>query len=159
MKIANLNVFSEEFPNGGQIPEKYSRQGQNVNPPLEIENLPLNTKSLVVIFENITNEEEEVTNWVQYNITAKNWINEDEKYGVLGLNTYNEQAYIGPELPYQNQRYLFRIYALDDFLEFDYTGISRREVEEGIRYHIIGYGKLEATYGLNFKFELDRILL
>ena len=79
MRKAALNIFSEKFARGGQIPDKYTCDGKNVNPPLDIENLPPNAKSLVVMLEDKNIEGIGAMLWLQYNIPVKNWINEDEK--------------------------------------------------------------------------------
>jgi len=46
VKLEGLKLSSPAFQNGGEIPKKYSCDGANVNPPLTIENVPSNTKSL-----------------------------------------------------------------------------------------------------------------
>lgn len=157
MNRATLYIFSEKFVNGGLIPAKYTCDAENINPPLDIENLPKETKSLVVMLEEISKEETHSLLWLQYNIPAKNWINEDEKKGEIGLNMFNESTYIGPCPKSGIHRYLFKVYALDDFLFFKDSKVSKRDVEGGIKYHNIGYGEMEAIYGRKVKLELARI--
>ncbi len=46
-----MKISSPQFENNGYIPEKYSCDGRNINPPLKIENVPPQAKSLVLIIE------------------------------------------------------------------------------------------------------------
>lgn|SRR5690554_4052251 len=144
MKIAKININGEKFGNGGLIPTKYTCGGKDVNPPLRIKNLPAKAKSLVVIFEDSLLYGLEAVHWLMFNIPAKNRINEDEKEGEVGFNRFNKNSYIGPCPDQSAHRYLFRVYVLDDFLEFKHLNVTRYDVEEGIKYHLIGYGELEA---------------
>ena len=46
-----LKVRSVAFTHDGYIPPRYTCEGENVNPPLEITDLPENTRSLALIVE------------------------------------------------------------------------------------------------------------
>ena len=45
----SLTVSSIAFSAGGHIPVKYSCEGENINPPLEITGFPEGTKTLAII--------------------------------------------------------------------------------------------------------------
>lgn len=159
MKKVALNIYSEKFGQGGLIPAKYTCDGKNINPPLEIENLPPQTKSLVVVLEDKTWEGNEAVKWLAYNIPAKSWIDEDERKGELGINRHNQQCYSGPCPEKGLHHYLFKVYAMDDYLYFSQPHVSRCDVEDGIRYHLLGYGELEGVYDREAKLELMRLPL
>src|SRR5205823_14392722 len=48
---AKMKISSPAFQEGGTIPEKFSKNGQNVNPELRIEGAPAEAKSLVLIVD------------------------------------------------------------------------------------------------------------
>lgn len=153
MKIATLNISSEKFTNGSMIPAKYTLNGNNINPPLEIENLPFNTESLVVMLVQKPVQKDEILLWLKFNIHVKNVIEENEMEGECGLNFFNKTNYMGPSSYLNASRYFFKVYALDDFLYFDSTAVKKCEVEEAIMYHIVGYGELETFYLPSVKLE------
>ncbi|MEB2785260.1 YbhB/YbcL family Raf kinase inhibitor-like protein [Algoriphagus persicinus] len=159
MNKATLIIASEKFARGGMIPARYTCDGMNINPPLDIENLPIKAKSLVVMLEDRSVDDKDSLLWLQYNMPVKNWINEDEKKGELGLNSFNECSYVGPCTESEVHRYLFKVYALDDFLVFNDGNVEKYDVEAGIMYHLVGYGDLEAVYGRKVKWELAKLSL
>ena len=46
-----LKLISTVFSHNGHIPPKYTCEGDNVNPPLKVENIPDGTKTLALIVE------------------------------------------------------------------------------------------------------------
>lgn len=46
-----MKLTSTVFENNGLIPDKYTCDGEDVNPPLKIHDVPKNAKSLVLIIE------------------------------------------------------------------------------------------------------------
>jgi len=50
-KEKNLVVQSVAFSQDGHIPKKYSCDGENINPPLEINSVPENARSIALIME------------------------------------------------------------------------------------------------------------
>jgi len=46
-----LKIRSVAFSHGGHIPPRYTCEGENVNPPLEISDIPENTKTLALTVE------------------------------------------------------------------------------------------------------------
>ncbi|HID17248.1 TPA: YbhB/YbcL family Raf kinase inhibitor-like protein, partial [Candidatus Bathyarchaeota archaeon] len=49
--MKELKVTSPAFENKGFIPKKYTCDGEDVNPPLNIEGIPEGAKSLVLIVD------------------------------------------------------------------------------------------------------------
>jgi len=50
-KDYSMNISSSEFSNNEDIPEKYTCDGDDFSPPLTIENIPKNAKSMALIVE------------------------------------------------------------------------------------------------------------
>ncbi|MEB2777427.1 YbhB/YbcL family Raf kinase inhibitor-like protein [Algoriphagus sp. D3-2-R+10] len=159
MSRATLVISSEKFARGGLIPARYTCHGMNINPPLDIENLPIKAKSLVVMLKDRSVDDKDSMLWLLYNIPVKNRINEDEKKGELGLNSFNKFSYVGPCSESEAHRYMFKVYALDDFLVFNERNVDKCDVEAGIMYHLVGYGELDAIYGRKVKWEMAELSL
>jgi len=61
-----MEITSPVFQNNNFLPEKYTCDGPNINPPLKISNIPSNTKSLVLIVDDP--DANNWTHWVVLNI-------------------------------------------------------------------------------------------
>ncbi|MDN3670535.1 YbhB/YbcL family Raf kinase inhibitor-like protein [Echinicola jeungdonensis] len=140
-----LQIKSEAFPANGPIPTKYTCEGEDINPPIEIHNIPSNAKSLALIMLDPDAPGGTWTHWVVWNIPITHYIGENEIPGEQGENDFGKVNYGGPCPPSGTHRYFFKVYALNDLLKLP-EGASRREVEEGLRYHIIAYGELMGVY-------------
>src|SRR5207247_11189654 len=66
-----MKITSSAFSEGGMIPDKYAKQGQNVNPPLRIEGAPAETKSLLLIVDDPDAPMGLFTHWLVWNIDPK----------------------------------------------------------------------------------------
>jgi phosphatidylethanolamine-binding protein (PEBP) family uncharacterized protein len=67
-KTDAFRISSPAFENGGEIPKKYTCDGTNVNPFLKIENVPSNTKSLALVFDDIDAPRGSYVHWILWNI-------------------------------------------------------------------------------------------
>ena len=68
---AKINFASSSFQEGGTIPEKFSKNGQNVSPELRIEAAPAEAKSLVLIADDPDAPVGLFTHWLVWNIDPK----------------------------------------------------------------------------------------
>ena len=66
-----MKITSSAFSEGGTIPDKYAKQGQNVNPPLRIEGAPAEAKSLLLIVDDPDAPVGLFTHWLCWNIDPK----------------------------------------------------------------------------------------
>jgi len=144
MRKNTLLITSNRIGPNSSLPIDYSYDGKNVNPPLLIKNLPRNTKSIAIIMKDT--EIESRIHWVAYNIPAIGFVKENEKQCELGFNGFKSKGYSGPKPNGKVHTYVFRVYALDDYLYFPRHCVSPLDVEEGIRYHLLGYGELRVVY-------------
>jgi len=143
--IVHLNVSSSAFANQGSIPQKYTYEGENVNPPIEIGTLPKHTQSLALIVDSLDNTARLWTHWIVWNIPPIHHINENCVPGTQGLNDFWEHNYEGPSAPKGVQKYIFRVYALDCILHVN--GLCQRtELELSLKNHVLGYGQLSGVY-------------
>ena len=107
-----LKVSSLSFSNGGHTPKKYSCEGENINPPLEISGFPPETKTLAVIVEDPDAPKGVFDHWIIWNIFPNEPIAENNVPGISGLNSYGTEGYRGPCPPSGSHRYFFKVCAL-----------------------------------------------
>lgn len=149
-KAKTLVVESAAFPDRTIIPPVYTHDGQNINPPLTIENIPSKTKSLALIVEDPdTSRKTSFVHWLMWNIPPAPEIIEDSVPGFQGRNDFGNLRYDGPAPPSGTHRYFFKVYALDSLLKLK-AGATRSELERIMTAHVIGYGELVGLYGRAF---------
>jgi len=140
-----LKVRSVAFTHGGYIPPKYTCEGENVNPPLEISDLPENTQSLALIVEDPDAPRRTYDHWIAWNIPPREAISENSRPGIRGKNSFGNTEYGGPCPPWGSHRYFFKVYALDSDLNIQ-AGSDKKILEEAMKGHILGSGELMGHY-------------
>jgi len=145
MDIQNIKVFSSAFEANRTIPRKYTCDGKNLNPPLELEGIPEEAESLVLIIDDPDAPMKVFTHWIVWNIEPVAKIEEDSIPGVEGMNDFRKIGYGGPCPSSGTHRYFFRVYALDRKLELK-AGAGRKELESEMIGHIIAEGELIGKY-------------
>ena len=140
-----LMVSSKAFGAGGIIPLRYTCDGLNVNPPIDIGDVPAEAKSIALIVEDPDAPGGTWLHWLVWNIPIKHHILESEAPGSQGLNDFRKKSYGGPCPPTGTHRYYFKVYALDDLLDLA-EGATREALEAAMRDHIIAYGELMGVY-------------
>lgn len=132
-----MNLFSPAFEEGEAIPTQYSRQGGDKSPPLHIEDVPEEAKSLVLIMDDPDAPSGTFTHWILFNVSPTTRdIREDSPpvMATQGRNSWNQVGYGGPQPPSGEHRYFFRLYALDTVLSLS-RGANRAEVDAAIEGH------------------------
>src|SRR5207253_11251574 len=97
-----MKISSPAFQEGGIIPEKFSKNGQNVSPELRIEGAPAEAKSLALIVDDPDAPVGLFTHWLVWNIDSKTTEiaeNSVPKGAVQGTNDYPNLGYGGPQPP------------------------------------------------------------
>ncbi len=74
-----LKVTSTAFVDGAIIPTKYTYDGENVNPPLNIKGAPEDTQCLVIIMEDLDAPIRIWKHWLAWNIHSISNIKELER--------------------------------------------------------------------------------
>ncbi len=123
----SLTLTSPAFIEGGSIPSKYTCDGENSNPEMQIENIPEGTQSLVLVMDDPDIPDsvkqsrgiEKFDHWVLYNIPSDTKvIPEGATIGTPGLNSKGDAKFTGACPPDREHRYFFRLYALNGILNF-----------------------------------------
>ncbi len=63
-----MKLISCAFPSGGRIPERYTCDGEDVNPSLTIEDIPDGAVSLALHMEDVDSRKGTWTHWLAWNI-------------------------------------------------------------------------------------------
>lgn len=149
-----IALTSPAFADGSYLPEKYSRSGGNMSPPLQWKRVPLRTKSLVLVCSTPDASKNAFTHWLIYNIPAEVHELPEGAFapgkkpfmGIPGKNNFRNQGYDGPDPPPDmTYRYYFTLYALDTTLDLQ-PGARKSEVLDAMRGHILSEGQLMGKY-------------
>jgi len=146
MVINTLTVCSPAFKDNDSIPIKYTCDGDNINPELQIGDIPRQASSLVLIVEDPDAPIGTWDHWIVWNIpTDISAIAEDSIPGIEGLNDFNQHHYGGPCPPSGKHRYFFKLFALDTKLNLD-TSARKLELEKAMIGHIVAFGETMGIY-------------
>lgn len=140
-----LRVRSVAFSHGGHIPPKYTCEGENINPPLEISGFPEKTKSLALILEDPDAPKGVYDHWIAWNIPPNEAIAENSRPGITGTNSFGNAGYGGPCPPSGSHRYFFKVYALDSELNLP-AGADKKTLQQAMKDHVLASAELMAHY-------------
>ncbi|MBU2640075.1 MAG: YbhB/YbcL family Raf kinase inhibitor-like protein [Nanoarchaeota archaeon] len=143
--MSDLTLSSPDFQNNGKIPSKFTCQGDDINPELNIENIPLETKSLVLILDDPDAPSGSWIHWILFNIppsTTK--IQENSIVGEQGENSWSNRNYNGPCPPSGTHRYVFKLFALDIVLEI--FSPDKKKLENAMQERILAKTELTGLY-------------
>ena len=149
-----MEITSPQFKNNESIPSKFTCDGENINPELNIKDIPKGTKSLALIMddpdipdsvkENLGIEEFE--HWNLFNIGADvTAIKENTAPGIEGKHSGGGVGYTGPCPPDGEHRYFFKLFALD--ADIDLSGdADKAALEEAMSGHVLDKAELMGLY-------------
>lgn len=140
-----LHISSPAFNHKGYIPMRYTCEGENINPALEITDIPDGTKTMVLLMDDPDAPGGTFDHWIVWNIPPQDFIKEDSVPGTVGKNGRGEYRYTGPCPPTGTHRYFFKVYALDTLLDVR-SGAVKSVVERAMDGHVLGYGELIGLY-------------
>jgi Raf kinase inhibitor-like YbhB/YbcL family protein len=142
-----MKITSAAFQEGGNIPSKFTCDGSDTSPPLQITGVPSEAKSLVLIVDDPDAPGGLFTHWLIWNIPPQtNSISEgNAPKGVYGTNDFGKPSYKGPCPPPGSHRYSFKIYALDRELDLR-GGAKRSQLDAAMKGHIVAQGVLVGRY-------------
>jgi Raf kinase inhibitor-like YbhB/YbcL family protein len=142
-------LTSPSFRNGETIPKKFTCDGGDINPELQIQNVPAEAKSLaLVLHDPDAPVPGGFTHWVVWNIKPTTTLIKDESVppgSVEGENSAGENQYFGPCPPSGTHHYQFRLYALDTMLDMPEATAPANAWNE-IRKHAIAETELVGLY-------------
>ena len=152
-----LTLSSPAFTDNGEIPTRYTCDGDDAAPPLTWSGIPDGTRSLALIVDDPDAPDPRAPrmiwiHWVLYNIPA-------DAAGIpeaatvmhlpdgtrVGLNDWKRTGYGGPCPPILRHRYRFNLYALNDMLP-DLRPPTAAGLERAMEGHIVERTVLTGTY-------------
>jgi Raf kinase inhibitor-like YbhB/YbcL family protein len=146
---SRLEIISAVFRDDSPIPSQYTCKGQNVNPPLNIFNVPEKTLSLTLIMHDPDAPSGDFLHWLVWDIppiTDSINVNSVPVGAVQGLNGMSQTGYFGPCPPSGSgpHRYIFDFYALDTTLDLP-AGSKIKEVIKAQKGHVLDHAALTGT--------------
>jgi Raf kinase inhibitor-like YbhB/YbcL family protein len=150
-----LQLASTAFTHGGDIPSRYTCEGDDLSPPLAWYDVPPEAKSLALIVDDPDAPDPAAprmtyVHWVLYNIppdttSLPEAMSELPPGALEGLNDWQRAGYGGPCPPIGRHRYFHKLYALDTVLPDLHTP-TKAALEAAMQGHIVGHAELVGTY-------------
>lgn len=154
-----LMLTSPSFTAGGEIPRRYTCEGENRSPALSWTGVPPGTKSLALILDDPDAPDPAAprmtyVHWVLYDMpAAATGLPEGATGAALpdgareGLNDWRRPGYGGPCPPVGRHRYFFKLFALDTRLTHLPRGhATKLDVETAMEGHVLARAELIGTY-------------
>jgi Raf kinase inhibitor-like YbhB/YbcL family protein len=148
-KNSHMKISSPAFENNAGIPSKFTCDGENISPTLNISEMPNEAKSLVLIVDDPDAPVAEgFVHWILFNInptTTEIEENGTPAEAIQGQNSLGESRYTGPCPPSGNHHYHFRIYALNSPLNLS-SSAKREDIERSMKGHILDEAEIVGLY-------------
>lgn len=153
----DLSLTSTAFVHGGEIPQRYTCDGEDGSPALAWSGLAAGTQSLTLIVydpdaPDPAHPQRIWVHWVLYNLPPscngliEKIAPEDLPLGTShGVNDWGRIGYGGPCPPIGRHRYFFALYALDTLLP-DLGKPNRLQLMQAMQGHILAQTELVGTY-------------
>lgn len=144
----NMKLTSPDFENNQMIPAKFTCDGLDINPSLEISDAPSNTQSLVLIIDDSDAPMGTWDHWLVWNIDPSAVLikeNNAPENSVQGKNSFGKNSYGGPCPPSGTHRYFFKLYALDTKLTLDPSS-GKSGLTSAMSGHVLGQAELVGLY-------------
>jgi len=144
---AKMKITSSAFQQGGNIPSKFTCDGANMSPALQISDVPSGAKGLVLIVDDPDAPSGLFTHWTVWNISPQTSTVAEGSTpkGVQGTSDFGKSGYGGPCPPSGMHRYYFKIFALDRDLDLPF-GAKRGQLDAAMKGHVIAQGELMGRY-------------
>lgn len=157
-----MKLTSSDFKESGDLPIRYTQEGENVSPSLDWYDVPKDCKSFAVICEDPdapkkSKNSSNFTHWLIYNISPNVGAlpegmpnGEDLELPVLasqGKNSFGNIGYDGPMPPVGSgpHRYVFTVYACSKELEVK-PGAEKNLVLDAMKGKVLATAKITGYY-------------
>jgi len=149
-----MTLSSPAFNEGGEIPPRYTCQGENASPRLGWDSVPEGTKSLALVMDDPDAPSGVFTHWVIFNLPpgtpglaeAIPALSQLPDGALQGKNDFGRFGYGGPcPPPGRPHHYLFTLYALDKTLGLQ-AGASKEQVLKAAGGNTLAHCRLTGTY-------------
>jgi Raf kinase inhibitor-like YbhB/YbcL family protein len=153
----SLTLTSPAFQHNGEIPARFTCEGEDDSPALVWSGVPAAARSLALIVDDPDAPHPKApkmtwVHWVLYNLPpSSTGLPESVASGGLpagtleGLNDWKRTGWGGPCPPGGRHRYFFKLYALDVELP-DLRRPAKARLEEAMQGHVLARAELIGTY-------------
>jgi len=137
--MSEFTITCSDFEGGEEIPKRCGYKHGNEEPSLRM-NMPDDALCLALIMDDPDAMAAVGKVWVH-------WLfyNNDSSDVISGKTDFGEIGYGGPAPPDKRHTYIFKVYALDAYLDLK-EGYSKQELEDAMKGHIIAEAKLTGTF-------------
>jgi len=141
-----MQLSSPDFEPEGSIPARFTCDGDDESPELNLAGIPEGTVSLVLIMDDPDASVGTFDHWVAFDMEPTEVIpcNVGD-LGTGGANSWKRLGYGGPCPPSGTHRYFFKVLALDTALDLE-EGATKDEVLAAADGHVLGDATLMGTY-------------
>ncbi|MCX6744560.1 MAG: YbhB/YbcL family Raf kinase inhibitor-like protein [Candidatus Parcubacteria bacterium] len=143
-----MKLTSPAFTNNSKLPAKCTCDGQGINPPLTIVEVPDNAQSLALVADDPDAPSGNFVHWLVWNIDPKTTdIAENSVPGAsnLGKTSAGRTGYVAPCPPSGTHRYFFKVYALD--IKLDLTpNTGADNLAKAMQGHILDSAEIIGLY-------------
>lgn len=145
----SVGIRSVAFQHGKQIPREFTGFGDDINPPLEWTAVPSQTQTLAIVMDDPDAPGGTFTHWTLWNLPPRiEALESGAKVvplgGVQGRNDFGTTGYRGPKPPSGTHRYVFRLFALDKFLDLP-PDAPVDDVWRQLSTHVLAWGEIVGT--------------
>lgn len=143
-----MKITTPSFNYGEPIPKRFTADGANINPQLDISGVPPGAESLVIIIDDPDAPGGTWTHWIVWNIDpATKRIAEDSlpPGATVGCSDFGKAKYLGPNPPSGTHRYYFRLFALGRKLELAPSS-TRDDLDLAMRGKVMASAEWMGTY-------------
>jgi Raf kinase inhibitor-like YbhB/YbcL family protein len=151
----SLALSSKSFSNGGEIPKKFTCDGEDVSPELSWNEAPAGTKSWALLADDPDAPVGNWNHWTVWNVPpeARGLREGVSKTAQLpdgtqqGLNDFGKVGYNGPcPPPGKPHRYYCKLFALDTKLTLKERS-RKQDLESAMKGHVLGQAEWMGRYG------------
>ena len=146
-----MKITSPAFAENAKIPKIYAKLGGNQRPPLAIDDVPADAKSLAIICHDPDAPGRDgFSPWTVWNVPGKTAEISSESLpagAVEGMTSWGRPGWNGPQPPFGTHRYQFYVYALDTTLDLPDT-TKPKELIAALTPHIIDRAVLTGKFGV-----------
>lgn len=153
-----MEIKSSAFENDHSIPKKYTGEGEDVSPPLQISTVPPKTKSFALIMDDPDAPPGTWIHWLIYDLPPdtrnlreglprKEAFRDGAKQGLCwGVDSFERVGYYGPlPPPGKPHHYFFKVYAIDKVLELP-PRATKAELLKAMSGHVLASAELVGIY-------------
>jgi Raf kinase inhibitor-like YbhB/YbcL family protein len=147
-----VTLTSPAFPPDGDIPSRFTCDGDGISPPLTWSNVDAKTQTFALVVDDPDAPDATFVHWIVYNVPNTVSALAEGASGVAlptgareGMNDFGDVGYGGPCPPCDVHRYVFKLYELDASLP-DLGGPAKDDLSNAMNGHVLGMGVLTGHY-------------